>query len=49
MQGPFEPAEAATDVGADQDDLSLPIVQVIKTFLLVVVCVGATALIAALV
>ena len=43
-QGPFEPAEAATDIGADQDDLSLPVLEVIKTFLLAIVIVGTLAL-----
>ncbi|MFZ9968004.1 MAG: hypothetical protein ACO3IN_13580 [Steroidobacteraceae bacterium] len=42
-------AEAATDIGADDYDLSLPVWDVVKTFLLVVVAVGTTALIAALV
>lgn len=54
QRGPFDadeapaPAEVATDIGAD-DDLSLPVLEVIKTFLLVVVCVGTAALIALLV
>ena len=42
-------AEAATDIGADDYDLSLPVWDVVKTFLLVIVAVGTTALIAALV
>ena len=47
-QGPFEPAEAVTDIGADQDDLSLPVWEVIRTALLAIVIVGTTALIATL-
>jgi len=42
-------AEAATDIGADDYDLSLPVWDVVKTFLLVLVVVATTALIAALV
>lgn len=42
-------AEAATDIGADDYDLSLPVWDVVKTFLLVIVVVGTTALIAALI
>ena len=42
-------AEAATDIGADDYDLSLPMWDVVKTFLLVLVVVSTTALIAALV
>ena len=43
-------AEAATDIGAgDPNDLSLPVWEVIRTLLLVIVVVGTTALIAALV
>ena len=42
-------AEAATDIGADDYDLSLPVWDVIKTFLLVLVVVSTTALIALLV
>ena len=49
--GPFEagpPAEAATDIGADQDDLSLPVWEVIRTALLAIAIVATTALIATL-
>lgn len=52
QRGPFDadeapaPAEAATDIGAD--DMSLPVLEIIKTFLLVIVCVGTAALIALL-
>jgi len=42
-------AEAATDIGADDYDLSLPVWDVVKTFLLVLVVVSTTALIALLV
>jgi hypothetical protein len=42
-------AEAATDIGADDYDLSLPMWDVVKTFLLVLVVVSTTALIALLV
>ena len=42
-------AEAATDIGADDYDLRLPMWDVVKTFLLVLVVVSTTALIAALV
>lgn len=42
------PAEAATEIGTSEDDLSLPVVEVIKTFLLAIVIVGTTALIATL-
>ena len=41
------PAEAATDVGAD--DLNLPVWDVVLTFLAVVVFVGFTALMVALI
>jgi len=46
---PPHPAESATELGADIDDLSLPVWDVVTTFLLVIVVVAATALIAALV
>jgi hypothetical protein len=42
------PAEAATDFGSD-DDLNLPVWDVVLTFLAVVVFVGFTALMVALV
>jgi hypothetical protein len=42
-------AEAATDIGADDYNLSLPVWDVVTTFLLVIVVVATTALIAALV
>ena len=38
------PAEAATEIGASEDDLSLPVAEVIKTFLLAIVIVGTLAL-----
>ena len=41
------PAEAATDVGSD--DLNLPVWDVVLTFLAVVVFVGFTALMVALI
>ena len=45
-----EPASACSEIGhEDPDDLSLPAWDVVKTFLLVIVMVGTTALIAALV
>lgn len=49
--GPFETgsaAEAATEVGAD-DDLSLPVGDVVLTIFIVIAAVGATAMIAALI
>jgi len=47
---PPHPAESATELGADDsNDMSLPAWEVIRTFLLVVVVVGTTALIAALI
>lgn len=42
------PAEAATDFGAD-DDLNLPVWDVVLTFLAVFVFVGFTAIVIALV
>ena len=42
-------AEAATDIGADIDDLSLPFWELVRTLLLVIVVVSTTALIALLV
>ena len=42
-------AEAATDIGADDYDLSLPVWETIRTLLLVLVVVATTALIAVLV
>lgn len=43
-------AEAATDIGADDpNDLTLPMWEVIRTLLLVIVVVSTTALIALLV
>ena len=47
-QGPFDTAEAATEVGAD-DDLSLPVGDVVLTIFIVIAAVGATAMIAALI
>lgn len=46
---PPQPAESATELGADIDDLSLPFWEMIRTLLLVIVVVSTTALIAALV
>ena len=43
------PAESATELGADIDDLSLPFWEMVRTLLLVLVVVATTALIAALV
>ena len=49
-QGPFDTAEAATEVGADQDDLmDLPVGDVVLTIFVVIAAVGATAMIAALI
>ena len=42
-------AEAATDIGADDYDLSLPLWEMIRTLLLVLVVVITTGLIAVLV
>ena len=42
-------AEAATDIGADDYDLSLPFWEMVRTLLLVLVVVITTALIALLV
>ena len=38
------PAEAATEIGTTDEDLSLPLNDVIKTLLLVIVLVGTLAL-----
>jgi hypothetical protein len=43
------PAESATELGADIDDLSLPFWEMVRTLLLVLAVVIATALIALLV
>ena len=42
-------AEAATDIGTDDYDLSPPVWEVIRTLLLAIVVVGTTALIATLI
>ena len=42
------PAEAATEIGAAEDDMSLPVWEVIRTALLAIVIVATTALIATL-
>jgi len=46
---PPQPAESATELGADIDDLSLPFWELVRTLLLVIVVVSTTALIALLV
>jgi len=46
---PPHPAESATELGADIDDLSLPFWELVRTLLLVIVVVSTTALIALLV
>ena len=48
-EGEHEAASCCTEIGCeDRDDLSLPVLEVIKTFLLAIVIVGTTALIATL-
>ena len=46
---PPHPAESATELGADIDDLSLPLWEMIRTLLLVLAVVITTGLIAVLV
>jgi hypothetical protein len=48
-EGEYEAASCCTEIGCeDRDDLSLPVWEVIRTALLAIVVVGATALIATL-
>jgi len=44
-EGEHEAASCCTEIGCeDRDDLSLPVLEVIKTFLLAIVIVGTLAL-----
>ena len=48
-EGEYEAASCCTEIGSeDRDDLSLPVVEVIKTILFAIVVVGTLALIASL-